>query len=132
MRDYIAWDMWDDLAKLFGNSLVILLIIVILTVSCWKLFQKAGYHGWEAIVPFYNNYILAEIAMGNGWLCLLTFVPCVGGIYSVVVTWKLGKAFQMGTLFCLGLLFFPYIFFPILAFSNVGFYRKPYNGGSIE
>ena len=35
--------------------LVYLAIIVLLAASVWKVFEKAGRPGWEAIVPFYKK-----------------------------------------------------------------------------
>jgi hypothetical protein len=31
-------------------------------VAWWKLFEKAGEHGWAAIIPFYNTYVLYKIS----------------------------------------------------------------------
>ena len=41
---------------LIGTALSILMI-----VSIWKIFKKAGKKGWEAIVPIYNTIVLLEI-----------------------------------------------------------------------
>jgi hypothetical protein len=36
--------------------------MVLLIVAWWKLFEKAGEHGWAAIIPFYNTYVLYKIS----------------------------------------------------------------------
>ena len=36
-------------------ALVGLIIGIILLIANWKIFSKAGEHGWAAIVPFYCN-----------------------------------------------------------------------------
>lgn len=58
----------------------------------------------------------------NPWLLLLAFIPIVG-IFAVVIVFahgqcKLGEYFGKGTAFQLGLIFLPFIFIPILAFSE--------------
>jgi hypothetical protein len=49
-----------------GYSIVMNLLsiglTVLLIVAWWKLFEKAGEHGWAAIIPFYNTYVLYKIS----------------------------------------------------------------------
>lgn len=35
-------------------GLIYLLIVVLMLVSMWKIFEKAGRQGWEGIIPIYN------------------------------------------------------------------------------
>lgn len=48
-----------------------LAIYVVKIVATWKLYKKAGRKGWETIVPFYNKWVLTEIAEVNWWWFLL-------------------------------------------------------------
>ena len=84
----------------------------------WKIYTKAGQPGWAAIVPFYNNYVLSKMVLGNGWLFLLTFIPIVGLVYEIYLTFKLAKVFNKSGLFGLGLLLLPVIFYLILGFGS--------------
>ena len=43
-------------------GLIVLAVLVVYLVALWKVFVKAGKQGWEAIIPFYNSWILVEIA----------------------------------------------------------------------
>ena len=36
------------------GSIIYLLIVVLLLVSMWKVYEKAGRQGWEGIIPIYN------------------------------------------------------------------------------
>lgn len=105
-------------AALMIYYLVILAIGILMIVSLWKIFVKAGKPGWGAIIPLYNNYCLFDMAFGNGWLFLLTFVPCVNFVMLIIMYVKLAKAFGQGTGFAIGLIFLPVIFLPILAFGD--------------
>lgn len=67
------------------GAIVILAIVVFLVAIWWFLFEKAGEDGWKAIVPIYNEFILAKIAVNAkfAWIylvvCLFSaFVPFVG------------------------------------------------------
>lgn len=98
---------------------VFILVITVLTlVAMWKIFVKAGKPGWACLIPFYNVYCMYDIAWGNGWLFLLTFIPCVGFVFAIIMLFKLAKAFGQGTGFGFGLLFLNTIFVLILGFGN--------------
>lgn len=106
-----------------GVGLVIwltwLALMVLTIVAMWKIFEKAGYEGWKAIVPLYNAYILFEIAGMNGWMFLLMMVPFVNIVMAVVVALGLAKAFGKSTTFGIfGLFFFSFIGYLILAFGD--------------
>ncbi len=98
--------------------IVLLLVCVLIIVGMWKVFAKAGEPGWAAIVPFYNNYVLFKIAMGNGWLFLLTLIPAVGWIAPFVAYFMLAKKFGKGTGFAIGNALLTPIFILILAFGD--------------
>ena len=103
----------------YAVYMIVMLAICVLTiVALWKVFVKAGKPGWASLIPFYNTYCLYDIAWGNGWLILLTFVPCVGAIFGIIMLFKLAKAFGQGTGFGFGLLFLNTIFILILGFGS--------------
>ena len=62
-------------------ALVLIAILVLYIIGLWKLFKKAGKNGWEAIVPFYNTWVLVEIAGLNWWYFLIAIS---GTILSIV------------------------------------------------
>jgi len=105
--------------------LVALIVGIFMIIVTWKLFQKAGKPGWAAIVPFYSQYVLAEISWGNGWFFLIFFasiIPVIGTIavlvFSVLTYIKLAKAFGKDGGFAVGLIFLNPIFLAILAFGK--------------
>ena len=106
-------------AGLGGAEMVMLLcllaVAVLLVASMWIINTKAGYPGWAAIVPIYNTIVLCQIAGKPGWWVLLTFIPFVGFIISIIVSIGIAENFGKGTGFALGLIF---IFYPLLAFGD--------------
>lgn len=106
--------------------LLMLAICIFIIVATWKVFVKAGKPGWACIVPFYSQYCMFDIAFGNGWLFLLSFVPCVNFVIAIMLYIKLAKAFNQGVGFGLGLVFLNPIFMAILGFGSAE-YAGPSN-----
>lgn len=116
--DY-STSMYDTSIFFSGIFLVVYFALAaIMLVSMWKIFTKAGYAGWKSIIPIYNAYCLFKMTWGNGWLFLLTLVPVVGAILSIMTIYRLSTAFNKGLGFFFGLLFLSIIFYPILAFGD--------------
>jgi hypothetical protein len=104
-------EFWQISAGLFcGLVLLVLVLWLVVLVSQWVLFEKAGRPGWAAIVPLYRAWVLAEIGDRPGWWGLLGF--------RLRVNIGVAEAFGRGFIFGIGLTFLPFIFFPILAFSG--------------
>ncbi len=117
---YGTYDVRDAMAlAFFGVYFIIAMAIAVLViVATWKLFVKAGKPGWASIVPFYSTYCLFQISFGNGWLFLLSFVPCVNVVIFFMLYFKLAKAFGQGGAFAIGLIFLNPIFMLILGFGD--------------
>lgn len=101
----------------YSGGLSIVLSVITLVSMC-VLFSKAERYWWEALIPFYNIYVMCKIAKMSGWNFLWIFVPIANFIFGIVLTVKFTNTFNKGTLFILGMLFFPFIFYPILAFGG--------------
>ncbi|MDB5266069.1 MAG: Signal peptidase [Parcubacteria group bacterium] len=102
----------------FVVLLVIVVICVLLIVSGWKIFQKAGRPGWASLIPFYRQAVLLELVNKPLWWILLFFVPIVNLFIIVITIRRLAHAFGKGVWFTVGLIFLPFIFYPILAFGT--------------
>lgn len=101
-----------------GLILFILAIAVFYIYCMWKIYRKAGYQGWEAIVPIYNTYILLKIVGKPWWWLLLMLIPGVNIVFAIWTYNMLSKSFGKTELFTVGLLLLSFIFFPILAFGD--------------
>lgn len=114
----------------------LVLLVIFIIVALWKVFQKAGKPGWAAIVPIYNTWVLFEITGFPGWWAILSLVPFVSifpAVVAIIATFRLAKLFGKGTGFGLGLIFLPFIFFPILGFGKATFQgTAPVTAGSSE
>lgn len=107
---------------------ILIAIGIVGIISFWRLYRKAGEHGWGAIVPFYNSYLLYKIVWGNGWWFLTLLIPFGGWIMLVATYIKLAKCYGKGTGFGIGLLFISVILLPIMAFGDSKYQGSHPNG----
>ena len=88
----------------------------------WHVFKKAGQPGWAAIIPYYQFYMLAKIEEEPGWWLLWLLVPLI----NLFVFWRIldgvARRFDKGAGFAAGLLFLPFLFFPILGFGKAEYH----------
>ena len=78
-------------------SIYVLILSVLLGISSFKLYQKMGYKGWEAFVPFYNYYIIQKEVGEPKWWVALAYLPIVGPIMMSVFHLFLMKKFGRTT-----------------------------------
>jgi len=95
-----------------------LAIVVLVIASFWIVFTKAGHPGWASIVPIYNIIVLLKIANKPWWWVFLYLIPLVGLVIGILVSIAVAKNFGKTTVFGLGLLFLPFICYPILAWGD--------------
>lgn len=128
------------------------LLWLFIKICQWIIFQKAGQAGWKSLIPIYDTFVLLRIIQRPQWWGYLVIVVSIiqlilttmldGGnnestslqimssiatviafIYSVRITHGLSQSFGHGVGFTLGLLFLPYIFYPILAFGSSSYHK---------
>lgn len=104
--DY-GYDYGNAVGSVLGGLLIFLVIISIIALAVsivtliaqWKLFKKAGKGGWEAIVPFYCNYVLVEIAGLKWYWFLFFFAPFVCNLIGIGFIGWLAYLFTMFNIF---------------------------------
>ena len=126
----------DRPEDLYG--LIAVLYILIPTIMLWGVFRKAGEPGWVAIIPVVNIYFLLKIARRTPLWILLFISPLFSQVIAKgesanmvlsllsltsLFVWfsimhSLSTAFGKGFLFTIGLIFFGFIFVPVLAFGS--------------
>jgi len=98
--------------------IVTLILSILVIIGRWKMYEKAGEHGWASLIPIYSEYVLFRIAWGSGWMVLVMLIPIVNVVFAIILSLKLARAFGMGTGFGIGLILLPSIFYLILGFSD--------------
>ena len=100
----------------------ILVLIVPLLAGLWKLFEKAGQPGWAGIIPFYNMFVVTTaIARKEVLWFVLLLIPCVNIVAAFIIWIEVAKNFGKDPLYGVGLALLPFIFVPLLAFSDARF-----------
>ncbi len=66
-----------------GVWVVSCIILLIIIIAWWNIFEKAGQPGWKAIIPLYNAYILLKIVGKPDWWLLMFFIPFVNFIFVI-------------------------------------------------
>ena len=99
-------------------ALLMILVSVVMIITLWRIFTKAGKPGWASLVPIYNVVVMMEIVGRPQWWVVLMIIPIVNFVVAVIVTIEMAKAFGKSTGFGILMLFFPAIMYPILAFDS--------------
>ena len=104
-----------------GNAffgLIQFVIGILIIVAFWRIFVKAGYPGWQALIPILNTVRMFQMGGRSGWWTLLVFVPLGNIVAYVMLVLGVCKAFGKGTGYALLCIFFPFIGFPMLGFGD--------------
>jgi len=104
-------------------ALVWLVVALVMVVSMWKIFTKAGEPGWAAIVPIYNLIVLLKIVGRPVWWILIFFV--CSPVAMIIISLDLAKVFGKSTGFAVGLILLGPIFLPMLAFGDARYTAPP-------
>ncbi len=104
-----------------ANAVVVIIylaIALLMIVSLWKCFNKAGLPGWGILIPIYNVYLIVKLAGRPGWWLVLLFIPLVNVVIDVIVSIDIARKFGKGTGFGVGIFFLPFVFLPAIAFGD--------------
>jgi hypothetical protein len=102
----------------FKYLLMLCVSVLLMVISVWVIFEKAGQSGVKSVIPMYNAYVLMEVAGKPGWWFILLLIPGVGLPFHLLAMLSLAEKFGRSTLFGIGLLFLPMFFLPMLAFGG--------------
>ena len=117
--------------------IVIPIVIVFLVAKC-KMYRKAGKKGWEAIVPFYSDWIYTEIAGVEWWWFIaliasnifsfttnngnqtisFNFTSVIGLFGAFVCNYNISKKLHKDVGFAVLMTIFPFVMVPIIGFSS--------------
>lgn len=111
-----------------SNTVVTILIIIwlltlgrsiIIMMGGNKLFDKAQKGGNSAFIPVINLFVMLEIADVSTFLGILLFIPGINILILMLMSYKVGVVFEKSAGFILGLIFLPFIFYPLLFRSDL-------------
>ena len=110
---------------MMGMIILYLALCLIMAISGWKVFSKAGKPGIASIIPIWNIVVMVEIAgKPVSWGLLILLVPCANIYFAIMLVIELAKRFGKSSGFGIGLILLPFIFWPMLAFGSAQ-YQAP-------
>jgi len=93
-------------------------IILLMLISYWKIFTKAGKPGWAILIPIYNIIVLLEIVGKPWWWLLLMLIPLVNVVFGIWMINLLSLSYGKSSGFTVGIILLPVVFLPILGLGS--------------
>jgi len=94
--------------------------VIAACAGAYRVYEKAGFPGWSALVPVYSEIILIRIVdRPPGWIWFL-FIPGANIVIGIILLVDLAERFEKGPLYGVGLFLLPFFFFPLLGFGRAG------------
>jgi len=110
--------------------LVAALVLVSTLAGLYRLFEKAGRRGWEALVPVYSFFIILKLSGRPLWWLIWLFVPFLNVFIGVTVYISFVKSYgKFSVLRQAAAIFLGFIFLPKWGFDDktkyLGRYATP-------
>lgn len=132
---------YSILSGVMGVIIIVIIIafaFAIFEIACrWKMYKKAGKDGWEAIIPFYSDYVLVQIAGLNWWWFLILILPTLIAyiakddnltisilaslaslLASININYNISKKIHKDEFFAVLMVIFPAIMYPVIALTS--------------
>ncbi len=120
-----------------GLLLFIVATIAVL-IGLYGMFKKAGITPWKGLIPYYNTWCMVDkMQLKKVWF-FLQFIPIAGQFITIWIMIKFVEHFgRFGLWHHFLTVFFPFIYFPYLGFSDQERYAgiavvKNYKKGAIR
>jgi signal peptidase I len=103
--------------QIFVVILIALVFVLLPAIGLYGMFRKAGVPAWKGLVPFYNTWVMLEIAERPKYWFFLQFIPVVGWFITLGICIEFVKTFgkfrfyQHVLTVVAGVFYFPYIGF---------------------
>ncbi|HVV56088.1 MAG TPA: signal peptidase I [Mucilaginibacter sp.] len=75
------------------SILFVLLYIIVPFIGLYKLFEKAGVTGWQAVVPIWNFYVMIKLSGRPVWWLILFLIPIFGLLILIGVVIDFTKSY---------------------------------------
>lgn len=109
-----------------GYDIILIITLILATAGLWKIFEKAGYAGWKAVVPFLNFYIWLKIIKKPLWWYIFILTPFINVFVILLMVVEILKCFGKESIGAQALgVIFPFLYLPYLGFSGSEVYMDP-------
>ncbi|HEX4850348.1 MAG TPA: signal peptidase I, partial [Puia sp.] len=73
--------------------LITLVLFVLPSIGLYFMFKKAGVAGWKSLIPFYNTWVMMDVAERPVYWVFLQFIPIVGWFITLAILIEFVKTF---------------------------------------
>ncbi|MGV3706226.1 MAG: signal peptidase I [Arcticibacter sp.] len=109
-----------------GLWLFTIIFVVLTLVGMWKLFEKAGRKGWEALIPVYNMVVMLRITGRPLWWIILLVIPVINLIVWLGLAVDFAKSYGKNSFLAhAAAVVLPCIVFPLWGFDKNVVYLGP-------
>jgi len=99
--------------------IILIVLFIIRQVGLYKIFEKAGIPGWNALVPVLYTLKWLDMLGRPRWQIVYALIPAINIIFSIILSVDLAKAFKRYQLADHAMAtFVPFAYFPILGFNK--------------
>ncbi len=110
-----------------GFFIIVLALVILIYAAYWSILKKAGKEGIDGIIPIHNEICLLEISGIPKWWWFLNLVPGIGPlIFVIILAIYVAKSFGKSGGYAVGLIFLPFVFYPMLAWGSARYIGKSY------
>lgn len=115
-------DMSITTSRLMVTLLIILwclpLVRSVIIMLCGTLFKKASINEKTSKYPILNLFGMLEVADASSYWGILFFIPVLNLIPLFIMSYGLGKVYNVSIGYKIGLILCPIVFYPLLARSD--------------
>lgn len=72
-----------EIESYLGMMLIFIPITILRVIGLWKMFEKAGRPGWEALIPVYSIYIMIKLSGRPTWWIIWYLIPVINLIFML-------------------------------------------------
>ncbi|MDR0971298.1 MAG: signal peptidase I [Bacteroidales bacterium] len=107
-------------------TILLIITFALSFVGLWKIFQKAGFKGWQSLIPLLNVWIATKIINKKYWWFIYCLIPFINIFVIMLMIIEIMKCFGKNSLlFQLLSVLFPFIILPYIGFSKKETYTHP-------
>lgn len=114
-----ASDTLNILIKIEVYSLIISVIFGIVIAVSYPIFNKLNRNAGGALIPVYNLFEFCNLNDFRETVGLIYLIPGFNIILIMLMSYRLKDKFKTSDGFNRGLLFLPFVFVPMLAYSDI-------------
>ncbi|MCX6234378.1 MAG: signal peptidase I [Bacteroidetes bacterium] len=100
-------------------TLLLIVIFLFFPIFAWNIFERAGFHGWSSVIPFYNYYIWLRIIKKPWWWYIFLLIPFINAFMVMLMIVELAKCYKKFDIGHQALaVLFPFLYLPYLGVSS--------------